>query len=427
MPIKAVRPCLSGAARLATILLITFLFVLPACVAAHVELKGRREYENVKEDFMCRACVGLGEVLFDEVLTSIADRYQAPPFAAPLGSASSPAKASDSSTQLRQASGVGSRQREQLIVEVHEAIDALCESLENSIRRQSMEAATEAADDVVARQLLNPLVSSTDLRDGVIAVCPAALEEMNEALADTAFKHLLTEKVLLSTPSSKRENKRTGQSSSEVLEAEAPIYHLPAAGTFCEDLGLCSSYVHYHITSDAAVRRRAREARAANAATIMLDGSDPSPVSSANGKRKGNAGNRQATGDRTPQQKASTKKTSHYHVGSADDLSLGETLRRVFQLDTWRQLADSLNTTEVSSISFWARGLALVVGSDVRFHLRAYVPFVVVYFLGMVAVLLLVVAVAGACRSLRTAEGEKSARTDATRGRKPGDPEKKAQ
>ncbi|KPA78951.1 hypothetical protein ABB37_06015 [Leptomonas pyrrhocoris] len=399
MPPPTSPPRLAGAALLVALLVCSFLLVVPSPAASRVEVKGSREYESVKEDFLCRACVGLGEVFFDEVLPPLADRYRLSTVATSGGSSSS---SPPSSAPPRAAPKASHRQREQMIVEVHDAIDALCDALEKSIQRQSVAAAaTVAANDAAAQQLLNPLVSSKDLHDGVIIACPMALEEMNEALTDTAFKHLLPGEGKHAPSSNTKEQEKAHDVSSKKPGSTPPAYRLPAAGTFCEEVGLCSPYVHYHITSDADVRRRAREAQ--EAASIRLDASDPPPTTRDNsGKQKKSTTGPKAAQRNPPNQKEAPPKKSTSNEGpSGEDESLMATLHRVFQRETWRQLKNSLNTTEVLSVGFWLRGLSLMADSDVRFHVQAYVPFVVVYSVCLAAVLLVVLAAVFLCHRPR--------------------------
>lgn len=389
----------------AVVLVGSCLLSVSSPVAAHAEVKGSREYQNVKEDFLCRACVGLGEVFFEEVLGPIADRYRITPARTGVSVPSS-ASVQPNVTPPRQ---FGShRQREQMIVEVHEAIDRLCDSLEKNIQRQSLEAVNLPADDVVARQLLSPYVTSKDLRDGVITACPMALEEINEALTNTAFNHLLHKKA-----ASVRENRSTDHtraadnSSSGASTTAASSYQLPAAGTFCEEAGLCSSFVHYHITSDAEVRRRARAAypessttttatRDETLAELKTDNNSSGGGSSTVKPRKGAAIGEKRS--RKADEHTRKAKARDYAADAGEDETLRQTLHRMFQWHTWRQLFDSLNTTEVLSAGFWVQGLAMMISPDVLFHLQAYVPYMVVYSLCLVAVLVLVLVVVLVCR-----------------------------
>lgn len=382
-----------------TILTALLLLMTPVLVVGRVEAKNTQNYQSVKEDFLCRACVSLGEVFFEELLTPIAGRYRGTVQATDASPSSS---SSTSAPSSRHTSQVGHRQREQMIVEVHEAIDALCSHLETSIQRQTMAAADVGAEDAVARQLLSPLVTSTDIRDGVVIACPTALEEINEALTDTAFHHLLSgEKASRASASATHvggsgDASTAAPSASSAPSGEAVPYELPAAGAFCEKAGLCSSFVHYHITSDTAVRRRALEGHEAAATTAAAAaGGSPTPKKTTS-KRTSTKTSRSNTGKRGAAAKAAT---GRYVVeGVEEDETFAQTLRRVFERRTWQQLVDVLNVTELLTLTYWVDGVRLMMDPNVYFHLQAYVPVMAAYALGLVILLVVVVvAVVVAC------------------------------
>lgn len=411
--LSTVQPRRVSATSLAVCVVVVASFLcFPSFAFARAEVKGSTEYQNVKEDFLCRACVSIGEVFFDEVLPPITARYQAT-LATSHSSLSAPSSPSNAASSGRPTSKLGHRQREELIVEVHEGIDALCGTVEKSIQRQSMEAVDVAADDVAARQLLSPLVFSTDLRDGVLTACPMALEEMNEALTDAAFKLLLprSEKSSRSRHSrSTNKNSTTGAASDATAEDKAAVYELSAAGSFCEEVGLCSRFVHYHITSDSDVRRRAREAQKESSdtgvdGTSELGGSRPSNAAlSQRGGSKQKSMGRKASSARAPKVKRGekAKPLQYYADMSENEPPLLWTLRRALQLDTWRQLKDSLNTTEILSVEYWRRGLVMASSPEMRFHLQAYVPLATMYALLLAAVLLVVILAVAYLRRRRS-------------------------
>ncbi|KAK7201905.1 hypothetical protein NESM_000258000 [Novymonas esmeraldas] len=317
-----------------------------------MEMKKSSEYKNVKQDFLCRACVALAEVFMEEVLPKTESRYRAylDPTTGVLRSTSS---------------ALGHREREQLIVEVHEGIDELCKTLEGSIARQLKESLSQEADPY-ATQVQSPLVASKNLREGVAIACPMALEEMSDELASVAFQALLP--GMKSSPSSESAaGAATGGES-----AAAPGYERPAVGRLCESVGVCSSYIHYHITSDAVVRQRAREGRAAT------------PPTDGTGKAK-----ERTTGGRAQRQPSQPAEDEEGTVLAA--------LQQALRMETWRQLWRSMNSSDVLTVNFWTRELRAIVDPDVLFHLQGYAPHGAAYVLAVSALLLLAAVVSVWC------------------------------
>lgn len=399
-----------GAAELVTksaltllVCCLVVLFSTACCSAApsqagRAEVKKTGEYKDVKADFLCRACVALSEVFLDEVLLPTAQRYET--------------YRDPTTGLLRRSSRIGHREREQMIVETHEAIDGLCATLARHVEREAKAALTPGADPLDV-QLQSPLATSPDLREGVAVACPMALEEMSDELANLAFKVLL--------PEVKTTGKEDDRGGAATDGDGTRSYTLPAGGAFCEKVQLCSSYVHYHITSEAEVRRRARGGRRAAAQHAQGDEGAP-PQDSAGTEASAKASSERTTAakekDEARPENLSTTQSAARKGGKARNATaaarprrpsrtteegetLFQTLQRVVRADTWRELWGTVNHTEVASAAFWVDSLRGMVDRDVLFHMQGYVPLGVVYLLALSGLLLLTVAGVLLCRGTR--------------------------
>lgn len=336
-------------------------------------------YDSTKEDFRCRACVAAADLFFHDILPPAQARYSDY-----IASVSRDTTGSRSSTADRAARMAGrTRAREQMVVEVHESIDNLCKELKK--RHPSGEPAIKDRKNEWVVRSNQPLGGSQkDLWEGIGIACPAVLEDLNEEFAEIAFRLLMPERFSHLPPSSEEREEgpanqpqheagtKVGHSSSG--SSSANRYRLPKAGAFCESASFCSPYVHYHITSEAAVR----DLRKAGEKESKLKAMKGAPARAAQDVAARWRNAQRTSGTTTSTRKAETEEP---------------VWRVVLKKEAWVELYNSFPWREMATTDFWRRYFARPLSNpSVTMHFMAMTPVVVGVTMG-VAVLVAVIMI----------------------------------